>query len=119
MTSNTETCEVCGGGFPDEYGKFSPRAPVYADEYVYHLGCEDRVFVSIDDTCDYRITTMTEYTREELIEAAAETIRRSEEFEGRIRKGIQHGTVLMLGEMLGEAMSPADVLAVAENTSDS
>lgn len=39
-----EECVVCGEGFPEDYGKFDPKAPVYADDYVYHLECEDEVF---------------------------------------------------------------------------
>jgi len=39
-----EDCVVCGEPIPDEYGKHDEMAPVYADGYVYHLGCEDGVF---------------------------------------------------------------------------
>lgn len=43
----TETCSVCDEAIPDDYGKFDPRAPVYADEFVYHLGCEEDVFTEV------------------------------------------------------------------------
>jgi len=36
-------CEVCGDPIPDEYDKWDSDAPVYADDYVYHKGCEDGV----------------------------------------------------------------------------
>jgi hypothetical protein len=39
-----QTCVVCGNTFPDDHDKFDPHAPVYADDYVYHLACEDEVF---------------------------------------------------------------------------
>jgi hypothetical protein len=39
-----ETCKVCDETFPDEYDKFDPRAPVYADDYVYHLECEGDIY---------------------------------------------------------------------------
>jgi len=42
-----ETCKVCGEAFPDEYGKFDPRAPVFADEFVYHRECEVEVIEKV------------------------------------------------------------------------
>lgn len=47
MTDNAEECEVCGDPIPNEYGKHDPKAPVYADDYVYHLGCEDEVYEEV------------------------------------------------------------------------
>ena len=43
----TDTCVVCGDPIPDEYDKFDDEAPVYADNYVYHLGCEDAIFEEV------------------------------------------------------------------------
>lgn len=45
--SGEEICVVCEDPIPEEYGKYDPKAPVYADGYVYHLGCEDGVFDEI------------------------------------------------------------------------
>jgi len=44
--SNEPVCVVCGEPFPDDYDKFDPEAPVYADEEDarYHKGCEDEIF---------------------------------------------------------------------------
>lgn len=41
----TDRCEVCGFHVDTEtdFDKFDPRAPVIADDYVYHLGCEDGI----------------------------------------------------------------------------
>lgn len=43
----TEHCEECGRPVDTEtnFSKHDPRAPVYADDYVFHLGCEDGIFV--------------------------------------------------------------------------
>jgi len=43
----SETCAVCDGAIPDKYGKHDVNAPVYTDEYVYHLGCEGAVFEEV------------------------------------------------------------------------
>lgn len=40
----SRNCEVCDEPIPEDYGKHDPKAPVYADGYVYHLGCEGDVF---------------------------------------------------------------------------
>jgi hypothetical protein len=40
----SDECAVWGESIPDKYGKFDPNAPVYADDYVYHKGCEGEVF---------------------------------------------------------------------------
>lgn len=40
----SENCIVCGDPIPNEYDKYDDKAPVYADNYVYHLGCESGVF---------------------------------------------------------------------------
>lgn len=45
-----ETCFVCGEPIPDEYSKFDPKAPVYTDDGVYHLDCEDEVFEEVFTT---------------------------------------------------------------------
>lgn len=46
--SDDEVCIVCGDPIPDDVdGKWDPMAPVYADDFVYHLGCEDGVFDSV------------------------------------------------------------------------
>lgn len=40
-------CEAECGEFVDteaNFDKHDPKAPVYADTYVYHLGCEDEIF---------------------------------------------------------------------------
>lgn len=42
--SDTDTCFVCDDEIPYEYSKWDPKAPVYADDYVYHKGCEDEIF---------------------------------------------------------------------------
>lgn len=41
------TCKVCGEEFPDDYGKFDSRAPVFADEFVYHRECEAEVIKQV------------------------------------------------------------------------
>lgn len=43
----SESCAACGGPIPDDYGKWDPKAPVYADEFVVHLECEQDVFETI------------------------------------------------------------------------
>ena len=43
----TKLCDVCDGTIPDEYTKWDPQAPVYTDDGVYHLGCEDDVFAEV------------------------------------------------------------------------
>lgn len=44
---SNEDCFVCGDPIPDEYGKWDDDAPVYADDGVYHKGCEDEVFEEV------------------------------------------------------------------------
>lgn len=41
--NSIEECEVCDRPVDTEtnFSKHDPRAPVYADNYVYHLGCEE------------------------------------------------------------------------------
>lgn len=41
------TCAVCGDGFPDDYGKHDPNAPVHMDDGAYHLGCEGEIFYEV------------------------------------------------------------------------
>lgn len=43
-----DICTVCGEPFPEDYRKYDPKAPVYADNYAYHLGCESEVFESVN-----------------------------------------------------------------------
>ena len=48
----SKICIVCGREIPDEYGKWDDDAPVYADDYVVHKGCEDEMFewpIELDD----------------------------------------------------------------------
>lgn len=42
-----ETCKVCDDPFPEEYEKFDDDAPVYADDFVVHLGCVDDLFEDV------------------------------------------------------------------------
>jgi len=42
-----DKCKVCGGPFPDEYDKYSPKAPVFTDGYAYHLDCEGGVLEEV------------------------------------------------------------------------
>lgn len=44
--SENASCEVCGEELaPDvDRNKYDPESVVYADEYAYHLGCEDELF---------------------------------------------------------------------------
>jgi len=37
-------CAVCGDPINPDAGKFDDSVGVYADDYAYHLGCEDGVF---------------------------------------------------------------------------
>jgi hypothetical protein len=39
-----QTCKVCNGEIPEQYSKWDDKAPVYADGYVYHKGCENELF---------------------------------------------------------------------------
>jgi len=41
------TCIVCGDPFPDEYEQYDRDAPVYADDYAYHRGCEGGIFAEV------------------------------------------------------------------------
>lgn len=50
-----EPCEAdCGEPVDTEtnFDKHDPRAPVYADDYVFHLGCEDELFEWSENTLD-------------------------------------------------------------------
>lgn len=42
--SDGEQCVVCDEPIPESYRKHDDNAPVYADEYVVHLGCQDELF---------------------------------------------------------------------------
>lgn len=42
-----DLCAVCGEPIPEDYGKWDTTAPVYADDFVYHMGCEAEVFEEV------------------------------------------------------------------------
>lgn len=45
----TRECEVCGEPVDTEtdFDKYDPEAPVYGDDYVYHLKCEDGIMEEV------------------------------------------------------------------------
>lgn len=50
----TETCAVCGEPLDHDAdrGKHDEKAIVYADDYAYHLGCEDEIFEDVHAEVD-------------------------------------------------------------------